>query len=394
MNKVITINLNGVAYQLEENGYEALRAYLDTASRRLGPNPDKDEIMADIEQAIAEKFRAFLGANKTVVVTKEVEGVIGDMGPVEDASGAPQAEGGAAQAPGAQPAPGAAAQDSRGQAPKRLYKISEGAMIGGVCNGLAAYFNIDVTIVRILFAIVTFFYGAGVLLYLLMVLILPSANTPAEIAAAQGAPPTAQDFIRRARAGYYGGLKTFRDKRAYREWKRRFKQEMRGWKRGFHAEMHEGAQQFHQNWHQYWSQRWRPAGGAWLVVPILTLLSVLITLLGVASVISLIATGAIFGIMLPAGIPLWLGVILLILAFQMVNWPLRAMRHAFWHGGYGPAYAGPIAHLWVPFIWLAILMVTLWYLNRHGPEVHEAVRQLRPHWHHAVDAFKQWWDRQ
>src|ERR1017187_2205734 len=85
MNKVITINLNGVAYQLEENGFEALRAYLDSASRRLGANPDKDEIMADIEQAIAEKFRAFLGANKTVVVTKEVEGVIGEMGPVEDA---------------------------------------------------------------------------------------------------------------------------------------------------------------------------------------------------------------------------------------------------------------------------------------------------------------------
>ena len=86
MNKVITINLNGVAYQLEEDGYEALRAYLDSAARRLEVNPDKDEIIADIEQAIADKFRAVLGVNKTVVVTKEVEGVIGEMGPVEDAS--------------------------------------------------------------------------------------------------------------------------------------------------------------------------------------------------------------------------------------------------------------------------------------------------------------------
>jgi phage shock protein PspC (stress-responsive transcriptional regulator) len=394
MNKVITINLNGVAYQLEENGFEALRAYLDSASRRLGANPDKDEIMADIEQAIAEKFRAFLGANKTVVVTKEVEGVIGEMGPVEDASGSPQAEGGAAQAPGAQSAPRAAAQDGPGPAPKRLYKISDGAMLGGVCNGLAAYFNIDVTIVRILFAIVSFFYGAGVLLYLLMMLILPSANTPAEMAAAQGVPPTAQDFIRRARAGYYGGLKTFGDKRAYREWKRRFKQEIRGWRRGFHAEMHQGAQQFHQNWHQYWSQRPQAARGAWFAILILTLLSVLITLVCVAAVISLIATGAIFGILLPTGIPLWLGVILLILAFQMVKWPLRAMRHAFCHGAYGPAYGGPILHLWNSFFWLGILALSVWYMNRHSSEVHEAVRQIRPHWHHAVDSFKQWWDRQ
>src|SRR6218665_4104289 len=87
MNKVITINLKGVAYQLEEGGYDALRAYLDLAARRLEGNPDKDEIIADIEQAIADKFRALLGAYKTVVNAKEVTGVLTEMGPVEDASG-------------------------------------------------------------------------------------------------------------------------------------------------------------------------------------------------------------------------------------------------------------------------------------------------------------------
>ena len=61
MNKVITINLGGTAYQLEEGGYDALRAYLETATARLQGNPDRDEILSDIEQAIAEKFRALLG---------------------------------------------------------------------------------------------------------------------------------------------------------------------------------------------------------------------------------------------------------------------------------------------------------------------------------------------
>ena len=69
MNKVITINLNGNAYQLEDRGYDALRAYLDNAARRLEGNPDKDEIVADIEQAIADKFRALLSATKTVAVS-------------------------------------------------------------------------------------------------------------------------------------------------------------------------------------------------------------------------------------------------------------------------------------------------------------------------------------
>jgi len=76
MNKVITINLNGVAYQLEEGGFDALRAYLDTAGRRLEGNPDKDEILGDIEQAIGDKFRSLLNASKTVVVTQEVADII------------------------------------------------------------------------------------------------------------------------------------------------------------------------------------------------------------------------------------------------------------------------------------------------------------------------------
>ena len=62
MNKVITINLNGNAYQLEEDGFEALRTYLESAARRLEGNPDKAEIIADIEQSIGDKFRAVFKA--------------------------------------------------------------------------------------------------------------------------------------------------------------------------------------------------------------------------------------------------------------------------------------------------------------------------------------------
>ena len=396
MNKVITINLNGVAYQLEEDGYEALRAYLDSAARRLEVNPDKDEIIADIEQAIADKFRAVLGVNKTVVVTKEVEGVIGEMGPVEDASapaaGSPAAD--RAAAAGAQAGPRAAAPGEPGASPRRLFKSRDGAMVGGVCNGLAAYFGIDVTIVRILFALLAFTYGAGLLLYVLMMIILPSATTSAEKAAAFGGPSTAQEFIRRAREGYYEGMRTFGDRRAHREWKRKVKVEMRAWRRNFQREMHQNAHQWQQNWHTYWAQHPHPAFGSWLAVPVLTLLCVLISLFTFACLISLLATGAVFGIGLPAGIPLWAGFVILIIAFQMLKWPLKAMRHAYSHGPYGHAYGGPFVHLWSPVFWIVMLVLFLWYSKHHGAEVHEAMNQLRPQWHHAVDSFKQWWDRQ
>ena len=52
MQKVITINLNGNAYQVDEAGYAALVAYLEGAERQLKDNPDRAEIIAaDIEQA-------------------------------------------------------------------------------------------------------------------------------------------------------------------------------------------------------------------------------------------------------------------------------------------------------------------------------------------------------
>ena len=50
MNKVISIHLRGHAYQLEEPGYNRLRAYLDEAASRLASDPDRAEIIDDLEE--------------------------------------------------------------------------------------------------------------------------------------------------------------------------------------------------------------------------------------------------------------------------------------------------------------------------------------------------------
>lgn len=57
---------------------------------------------------------------------------------------------------------------------KKLYKSSKKKMIFGVCGGFANYFNIDVTIVRILFVILAFIKFIGVILYLVCAIIMPS----------------------------------------------------------------------------------------------------------------------------------------------------------------------------------------------------------------------------
>lgn len=56
---------------------------------------------------------------------------------------------------------------------KRLYRSRENHVIGGVCGGLGEYFNIDPTVVRIVFVIGFFTWGFGVFAYIVAMLIMP-----------------------------------------------------------------------------------------------------------------------------------------------------------------------------------------------------------------------------
>lgn len=62
---------------------------------------------------------------------------------------------------------------------KRLQRSRTEKMIGGVCGGVAVYFNIDPTLVRILWVAMTLVVGVGILLYLIMWVVMP-LEPPAE----------------------------------------------------------------------------------------------------------------------------------------------------------------------------------------------------------------------
>lgn len=202
MHKVITINLNGHAYQLDEQGYEALRAYLADAEAQLAGNPDAPEILRDLEQSIAEKCLRILGPGKTVLATAEIEQILREIGPVDGSAGA---------AGTTRSEPTAASHQ-----PRRLYQIREGAMLSGVANGLAAYFDIDPTIVRVAFVaaavIETSIYDRPPMLtiglYVLLMFLVPYAKTSAERAAAQGSsaslPYKLQHAVEKVKAKFDG----------------------------------------------------------------------------------------------------------------------------------------------------------------------------------------------
>ena len=56
---------------------------------------------------------------------------------------------------------------------KKLYKSLTNKKICGVCAGLAEYLNLDVTVVRLIWAVVTLFAGIGLLAYIIAALVLP-----------------------------------------------------------------------------------------------------------------------------------------------------------------------------------------------------------------------------
>ena len=60
---------------------------------------------------------------------------------------------------------------------KRLYKSRNNKMICGVCAGIADYFNLDPSIVRVLWAVLALAAGTGVLAYIACAIILPEGDT-------------------------------------------------------------------------------------------------------------------------------------------------------------------------------------------------------------------------
>ena len=384
MNKVITINLGGNAYQLEEGGYDILRAYLETAAAKLQGNPDRDEILSDIEGAIGEKFRALLASHKTVVEAKEVGAVLTEMGPIEADPGEATAPGaGSAGASGSAGGPKAAGEEraaGHGGSPRRLYRIHEGAMIAGVCNGIAAYVNIDPTLVRLAFVLLTIFWGTGLLVYVVLAIVVPEASSPEEKAAASGIPSTAQEFIRRAKAGYYEATKGFPDRKARREWKGRFKREMRA-----------NADQWRYNWHSYWAEHAPFHPGMGFALPVLSLLHGAATVLWLCALISLLATGTVFGLALPASVPVWVAALLLFIAYGILVGPLKAARRSCYWGWGRPRWTWSFVFLLDAVVWLAVVAVLLWLAVHYFPELRDAVHGIPALAHQAADDIRTWW---
>lgn len=187
MKKTININISGIIFNIEEDGYARLKHYLDEIKRYFARYDDTGEISADIENRVAEIFSSKLSPGKQVITAEDVESLIAQMGNVADFEAVEEPE------PSTERAERATYEEKAYQQQetytteppvnRRLFRDGQRKIIGGVASGIAHYLGIDPFWIRLLFVIIlfdlflTFSFSSALLIgYVILWIIVPERN--------------------------------------------------------------------------------------------------------------------------------------------------------------------------------------------------------------------------
>jgi phage shock protein PspC (stress-responsive transcriptional regulator) len=194
MKKIININFHSRVIPIEETAYEILQQYVESLRRYFANEEGREEIVSDIENRFSELFADTLKKGAVCITDDDVNAIIASMGRPEEfaaeeeqpsgrtgaaagaggtgtgSAGTASTGSGSAATGGAGPQQGNAPYDE----PRRLYRAANDKVLGGVCAGLASYLKLDPAIVRLLFVLICFTWGAGFLLYIILWAVLPT----------------------------------------------------------------------------------------------------------------------------------------------------------------------------------------------------------------------------
>jgi phage shock protein PspC (stress-responsive transcriptional regulator) len=186
MQKTLTANIGGTVFHLEEDGYERMQRYLDGIRGQLAGTEGRDEIMADIEHRIGELLHERLAGKRQVVTLDDVDHVMGVMGRPED------------YAEGSGDGPSAQARPSGGERRyKRLFRDPDDKWVGGVIGGLGAYAGMDPIWLRVIMILLILLgKGTPILLYLILWMLVPPAESAADRLMMEGEPVTVDNLKR------------------------------------------------------------------------------------------------------------------------------------------------------------------------------------------------------
>jgi phage shock protein PspC (stress-responsive transcriptional regulator) len=196
MKQTITVNLGGTVFHIDQDAYHLLDNYLENLRIYFSREEGTDEIINDFQCRIAEIFRESVRPGREAITLEQVEQVITRMGNVDQLSDQESAFGKNSSTQ-EQHTSGA-----EGKVKRRLFRNPDDRVLGGVCGGLAAYFDCDVTLIRIVLFLLVFFFGAAVGLYLVLWLIVPLARTATERLQMRGEHITVENIGKTLTGGF------------------------------------------------------------------------------------------------------------------------------------------------------------------------------------------------
>ncbi|MEZ7497166.1 PspC domain-containing protein [Flavobacterium sp. Arc3] len=187
MNKTVNINLGGMFFHIDEDAYLKLTRYFDAIKRSLSKSSGQEEIIKDIEMRVSELLTENQKTDKHVVGLKDVDQVIAVMGQpedyiIEEDNHTSQSYSNAAT-----------------RRTKKLYRDTDKGMISGVSAGLGHYFGIDAVWVRIIFILLVWGAGTGVLAYIILWIVVPAAVTTSEKLEMTGEPVNISNIEKKVR---------------------------------------------------------------------------------------------------------------------------------------------------------------------------------------------------
>ncbi len=196
MQRIIQINIAGRVIPIEEDAYTMLKDYINALEKQF-TGDDGKEIIEDIENRIAELFDIRLQSGAPSIVRSDVQKVMETLGSASDLneggdsgrqSSKEQYNNSRRQNYQRQPYP-----DSR----PRLLRDPYDKVIGGVCSGLARYFDIDPVIIRLVMVVLFLTAGIGFLAYIIAWAVIPAARSREELYGMTGdGPMTFNDITR------------------------------------------------------------------------------------------------------------------------------------------------------------------------------------------------------
>ncbi|NGY37565.1 PspC domain-containing protein [Flavobacterium sp. XN-5] len=187
MNKTVNINLGGMFFHIDEDAYLKLTRYFEAIRRSLSQSSGQEEIIKDIEMRVSELLTENQKTDKHVIGLNDVDQVIAVMGQPEDyiiEDDNPSSQN---------------FNNTPPRRTKKLYRDTEKGMLSGVSAGLGHYLGIDTVWIRIIFILLVWGAGTGVLLYIILWIVTPAAITTSEKLEMTGEPVNISNIEKKVR---------------------------------------------------------------------------------------------------------------------------------------------------------------------------------------------------